>query len=236
MPSSPRFSVAEIARHVWEGWEQPRCIGDIFAARSQVFPRPFSPNTAGMGPAETSRSREPDHNRSSAGRGWETWGRETRGRSPRLAVQGRRGSAAQPGSQVSPCHAWAEALTLQSPLSLCCRSQSHPGALLARGPRGARLDVPPKPPPVPQLRGKCRLATCMSHFLYFCLKHPHSSVPQIPPDEPTDPAHQPTGISDAASPPRPPGTKGLKQISLRNQINSATSPPCPSAHAPRPSC
>ena len=41
------------------------------------------------------------------------------------------GSAAQPESQVSLRHAWAEALTEQSPLALRCRPQSHPGALLA---------------------------------------------------------------------------------------------------------
>lgn len=87
--------------------------------------------------------------------------------------------------------------------------------------------MPPKPALVPRLRGEGRLATHMSHFLYFCLKHPHSSVPQIPLDEPSDAAHQPPGTSDGASPLRPPGAKELRQISLTNHIESATSPPLP---------
>lgn len=64
--------------------------GSYFAAHSQVFLHPFSPNTAGSGPAETSRSREQDHSRSTMGRGWETWGQP-----PRLAVWGRKHSTAR---------------------------------------------------------------------------------------------------------------------------------------------
>lgn len=130
------------------------------------------------------------------------------------ALQRGEGSAAQPQSQASPRHAWAEALTQQSLLALCCRPQSHAGALLAWGPSRARLHTSPKPPPLPQLRGEGRLARHMPHSLYFCLKRPGGSVPQIPPDKPTDPARQPPDISDAASPLKPPGAKGLGQISL----------------------
>lgn len=82
--------MAEIAKHGQAGWEQPRWGEAIFAARSQVFLHPFSPNTAGSGPAKTSRSQERVHNRSSMGRGW-----ETQGRPPGLAAWGRKRSTAQ---------------------------------------------------------------------------------------------------------------------------------------------
>lgn len=73
--------MAEIAKRGREGWEQPCWVEAAVAAQSQVFLCPPSPNTAGSGPAETSRSQERDRNRSSVGRGWETQGLDSETRS-----------------------------------------------------------------------------------------------------------------------------------------------------------
>lgn len=159
------------------------------------------------------------------------WGWETQGQPLRLAVWGRKRSTARVTSvPVSRVGRGTDPARL---LTLCCGPQSHPGAPLAWGPTRARLHALSKPPPVPWLQGEGRLTTHMPHFLYFCLKQPGASVPQIPPDEPADPAHQPTDILDAASPPRPPGAKGLGQISLRSELKSTTGPPSAQRPIPR---
>lgn len=91
----------------------------------------------------------------------------------------------------------------------------------------------PRPRCLPGCEGRAG-SRCMCPFSYiFALNAQGGSIPQTPPDEPTDPTHQPTGISDAASPLRPPGAKELMKSSLRSKLKSRMAPPCPAAHSPR---
>lgn len=127
---------------------------------------------------------------------------------------------------MSPCHAWAEVLTQQSPLALRCGPQSRPGALLARCP-GV-----PGCTPCPNLRrfpgceaGAGSLRTCPISYI-FVLNCPGTSIPQIPPDEPIDPARQPMAVK--------PLHLHQDHVEPRSELKPTTSPlPCPAADAPQ---
>lgn len=95
------------------------------------------------------------------------------------------------------------------------------------------LAADPKAVPVPSWHGahSCEVTAgslCMGPISYFLPEMPRSSVFYISPDKSTNPICQPMDISDAASPLRLRGVKGLGQIFLRVELKSMTSPALPS--------